>query len=62
MIDPNTQSGKDRGCPADGDCYAGLSSMGQLPDCCTNKQTSQKVCFNKTYLALPAIAAQWSCP
>lgn len=61
MVSATTQSGMDRACRVDGDCTSGVMNA-SLPDCCTNKMTSQKTCFNKGYLAVPAIAAQWSCP
>jgi hypothetical protein len=61
MVDPGTQSGKDRACKVDADCTAGLPSMPapQLPDCCTNTQTMQKVCFNKSYIQF---VSGWTCP
>jgi hypothetical protein len=49
---PNVNSkgnGQDRACQVDADCRDGVSSS-QLPDCCTNTQTGQKVCFNKAGL------------
>lgn len=61
MVSPSTQSGMDRACHVDGDCTSGVSGTPQLPDCCTNTQTMQKVCFNKGYLGLPGIKG-WTCP
>ncbi|MGZ3443090.1 MAG: hypothetical protein ACXVDD_26395 [Polyangia bacterium] len=63
MVNAQTQSGMDRACHVDADCVAGLPSMPapQLPDCCTNTQTAQHVCFNKSYLQLPGITG-WTCP
>jgi hypothetical protein len=59
-INGSTQSGQDRACTVDADCTSGLPSMPapQLPDCCTNTQTMQHVCFNKSYLAIGG----WTCP
>lgn len=60
-VNPSTQSGMDRACHTDGDCTSGVDGMPQLPDCCTNTQTMQHVCFNKSYLGLPGISG-WTCP
>ena len=60
MVNAGTQSGMDRACTVDADCTSGLPSMPapQLPDCCTNTQTMQHVCFNKSYLGIGG----WTCP
>lgn len=58
MVNVQTQSGMDRACKVDADCTAGVA-MPQLPDCCTNTQTAQKVCFSKTYLQF---VQGWTCP
>lgn len=58
MVDAQTQSGQDRACHADGDCTAGVMSP-SLPDCCTNTQTMQHVCFNKSYVGF---VPGWTCP
>jgi hypothetical protein len=58
MVNVQTQSGMDRACKVDADCTAGVS-MPQLPDCCTNTQTAQKVCFSKTYVQF---VQGWTCP
>ncbi len=59
-----TQSGMDRACHVDADCTSGVPTNPppQLPDCCTNTMTMQHVCFNKSYLSVPAIKNSWSCP
>ena len=63
MVNASTQSGMDRACTVDADCTAGLPAMPapQLPDCCTNTQTAQKVCFNKSLIGLPGVMG-FTCP
>ena len=63
MIDATKQSGVDRACHVDADCTAGLPAQPapQLPDCCTNTMSGQKVCFNKGYLGLPGVTG-FTCP
>jgi hypothetical protein len=61
MVDTNTQSGMDRACTVDADCTAGLASATQLPDCCTNTASHQKVCFNKAALGIPGVMG-FTCP
>jgi hypothetical protein len=53
----------DRACKVDADCTAGLptSPAPQLPDCCTNTQSMQKVCFNKGLIGLPGVTG-FTCP
>ena len=63
MVNASTQSGVDRACHVDADCIAGLptSPAPQLPDCCTNTASGQKVCFNKAALGLPGVMG-FTCP
>jgi hypothetical protein len=58
MVNLQTQSGMDRACKVDADCTSGVQGS-MLPDCCTNTQAMQKVCFNKTYLQF---VQGWTCP
>jgi hypothetical protein len=58
MIDVMKGSGVDRACKVDADCTSGVQNP-QLPDCCTNTQTAQKVCFNKSYVQF---VQGWTCP
>jgi hypothetical protein len=59
MVNVQTQSGMDRACKVDADCTSGVSGTPQLPDCCTNTQTMQHVCFNKSYVQF---VQGWTCP
>jgi hypothetical protein len=63
MVNATTQSGMDRACHVDADCIAGLPATPapQLPDCCTNTASGQKVCFNKAALNLPGVMG-FTCP
>jgi hypothetical protein len=57
-VNLQTQSGMDRACKVDADCTSGVQNS-MLPDCCTNTQTMQKVCFNKSYTQF---IQGWTCP
>jgi hypothetical protein len=61
QVDPQSGAGKDRGCSSSADCTAGAAPdmMLQLPDCCTNTSTNQKICFNKLLLGL---VSGFTCP
>lgn len=61
MVNANTQSGMDRACNVDADCTSGLPAQPapQLPDCCTNTASAQKVCFNKSYVG---VVPGFTCP
>jgi hypothetical protein len=59
MINLGSGMGKDRACNTSTDCTVGAGANPQLPDCCTNTTTNQKVCFNKSYTG---VINSFKCP